>query len=380
MIYLDNAATSLIKPKEVAEGIMNALNSLGNAGRGNSSTAMDAARTIYDCREKLASLFNAEDVSRIVFTSNSTEALNIGIQCGLSSGDKVLTSVLEHNSIIRPLHYMEEKGVNVTYVGADKLGNINYDELFSLVDKDTKMVILTHASNLTGNLVDIANVGNIIKDINPNVLFLVDASQTAGVYEIDVQKCKIDILCFTGHKGLLGPQGTGGMYVRTGVKLRPFKLGGTGVETYNPNMPEVYPTHLEAGTLNGHGIAGLLGALNYLEKTGIENIREKELEYMWQFYNGIKDTKNITIYGDFNVGERAPVVTFNIGNYDSAEVADTLLNDYNIICRAGGHCAPKMHESLGNKDQGAVRFSFSHNNTKEEIETAIKAVNELAKL
>ena len=238
------------------------------------------------------------------------------------------------------------------------------------------MIVCTNGSNLTGNYVDVGKIGEIAH--KRGVLFVVDASQTAGVFPIDVQKMNIDVLCFTGHKGLLGPQGTGGMYVREGIEIRPLKSGGTGVQTYNKEQPKEMPTALEAGTLNGHGIAGLHAALSYLEKTGIDTIRRREQELMRKFYEGVKDISEVTVYGDFDQKERCAVVTLNIGDYDSGEVSDALLMDYEISTRSGGHCAPLMHEALGTVEQGAVRFSFSHYNTEEEVEMAIRAVRELA--
>ena len=210
------------------------------------------------------------------------------------------------------------------------------------------------------------------------VLLIVDASQTAGVFPIDVQKMNIDVLCFTGHKGLLAPQGTGGLYVREGLTVQPLLSGGSGVQTYNKKHPVEMPTALEAGTLNGHGIAGMNAALAYLEETGIDTIREREQELMWKFYEGVKDIPNVTVYGDFSTKNRCAIVALNIGDYDSAEVSDELLTEYGISTRPGGHCAPLAHEALGNVEQGAVRFSFSHYNTDEEIETAIRAIEELA--
>ena len=207
---------------------------------------------------------------------------------------------------------------------------------------------------------------------------MVDASQTAGVYPINVKEMNIDILCFTGHKSLLGPQGTGGLYVREGVMIRPLKVGGSGIKTYSKTHPAEMPTALEAGTLNGHGIAGLHAALGYLEKTGIDTIREREQEQMWKFYEGVKDIPEVKVYGDFSTKNRCAVVTLNIGDYDSSEVSDALLMDYEISTRSGGHCAPLMHEALGTVEQGAVRFSFSHYTTEEEIEVAIHAIRELS--
>lgn len=376
MIYMDNAATTMRKPEEVIEAVVGAMNSMGNAGRGAHSASLSASRVIYNTREALARFFGAESPKQIVFTNNSTESLNIAIKGLLEPGDHVVTTMLEHNSVLRPLYEMEEKGVSLTIVKSNLKGTISYEELEEAVQENTKAIICTNASNLTGNYVDVKRVGEIAK--RKDVLLVVDASQTAGVYPIHVKEMNIDVLCFTGHKSLLGPQGTGGLYVREGLELKPLKSGGSGVLTYSRKHPQEMPTALEAGTLNGHGIAGLGAAIAYLEKEGIDNIREKELNHMWHFYNGVKDIPGIKVYGDFDTEVRCPVVTLNIGDYDSSEVSDELLMTYGISTRPGAHCAPLMHEALGTVEQGAVRFSFSHYNTEEEIETAIAAIKELA--
>lgn len=376
MIYMDNAATTMRKPEEVIEAVVGAMNSMGNAGRGAHSASLSASRVIYNTREALARFFGAESPKQIVFTNNSTESLNIAIKGLLEPGDHVVTTMLEHNSVLRPLYEMEEKGVSLTIVKSNPKGTISYEKLEAAVQENTKAIICTNASNLTGNYVDVKRVGEIAK--RKGVLLVVDASQTAGVYPIHVKEMNIDILCFTGHKSLLGPQGTGGLYVREGLKLKPLKSGGSGVQTYLKKHPDDMPTALEAGTLNGHGIAGLGAAIAYLEKEGIDNIRKKELQHMWHFYHGVKDIPGVKVYGDFDTEVRCPVVTLNIGDYDSSEVSDELLMTYGISTRPGAHCAPLMHEALGTVEQGAVRFSFSHYNTEEEIETAIAAIRELA--
>ncbi len=376
MIYLDNAATTMHKPQCVIDAVVSAMSSMGNAGRGANEASLSASRIIYDTREKLCRLFGGTDPKQIAFTNNSTESLNIAVKGLLNPGDHVITTVLEHNSVLRPLYEMESKGVKLTIIKSDQKGRLDISRIGEAVCDETKMIICTNGSNLTGNYVDIEAVGKIAR--THDVLFVVDASQTAGVFPIDVEKMNIDVLCFTGHKGLLGPQGTGGLYVREGVAVRPLKCGGTGVQTYNKSQPAKMPTALEAGTLNGHGIAGLHAALEYLEETGIDRIRAREQELMWKFYEGVKDIPKVTVYGDFSERERCPIVLLNIGEYDSGEVSDALLTDYEISTRPGGHCAPLMHEALGTKEQGAVRFSFCHYNTDEEVETAIRAINELA--
>ena len=376
MIYMDNAATTMHKPQEVIDAVVSAMESMGNAGRGASEAALSASRIIYDTRDRLVKLFHAEDARQIAFTANSTESLNIAIKGILEPGDHVITTVLEHNSVLRPLYEMEKRGVELSIVGCDEKGMPDLAQMEQAVKENTKMIICTNGSNLTGNYIDVSVIGDIAH--RHGVLFAVDASQTAGVFPIDVQKMQIDILCFTGHKGLLGPQGTGGIYVKEGVKLKPLKTGGSGIQTYSKEHPVQMPTALEAGTLNGHGIAGLHAALGYLEKEGIDNIRKKENELMWRFYNGVKDVPGVKVYGDYSQKERCAIVTLNIGDYDSSEVSDELLMEYDISTRSGGHCAPLMHEALGTVEQGAVRFSFSHYNTEEEVDTAIRAIRELA--
>lgn len=374
MIYFDNAATTLHKPQEVIDAVIKAMTSMGNAGRGNTSASMEASHIIFDTRENLAKLFNIKDSSRIAFTCNSTEALNIAIKGSLTTGDHVITTMLEHNSVLRPLYEMENKGVELSIIQADKLGNISYDEIQSLIKNNTKSIVCTHGSNLTGNLVDIEKIGKICKE--HNLLFIVDASQTAGVFPIDVEKMNIDILCFTGHKSLLGPQGTGGIFVKEGIDVTPLKSGGTGILTYSKTQPLIMPTHLEAGTLNGHGIAGLNAGIEFINKIGMKKIREKEENLMWRFYNEVKELPHIKIYGDFSKKERCPIVTLNIDNYDSGDIAEELLN-YGVATRAGGHCAPLMHEALGTIKQGAVRFSFGYFNTEEEVDEVIKIIKNI---
>lgn len=374
MIYFDNAATTLHKPQEVIDAVIKAMTSMGNAGRGNTSASMEASHIIFDTRENLAKLFNIKDSSRIAFTCNSTEALNIAIKGSLTTGDHVITTMLEHNSVLRPLYEMENKGVELSIIQADKLGNISYDEIQSLIKNNTKSIVCTHGSNLTGNLVDIEKIGKICKE--HNLLFIVDVSQTAGVFPIDVEKMNIDILCFTGHKSLLGPQGTGGIFVKEGINVTPLKSGGTGILTYSKTQPLIMPTHLEAGTLNGHGIAGLNAGIEFINKIGMKKIREKEENLMWRFYNKVKELPHIKIYGDFSKKERCPIVTLNIDNYDSGDIAEELLN-YGVATRAGGHCAPLMHEALGTIEQGAVRFSFGYFNTEEEVDEVIKIIKNI---
>lgn len=376
MIYFDNAATTLRKPDCVIQAVTEALCSLGNSGRSIHDGALNASRIIFDTRAALADLFHAESPDRIAFAVNSTQALNTAIKGILNTGDHVITTALEHNSVLRPLYELENLGVQLTILPADRMGNICYEDFEKNIRPNTKAIVTTHGSNLTGNLLDIRRIGDIAK--KNGLLYIVDASQTAGVFPIDVQQMHIDILCFTGHKGLLGPQGTGGLYVREGVEIRPLLSGGSGVQTYLRKHPSQMPTALEAGTLNGHGIAGLGAALQYLNDVGLDTIRQTEQFLMWEFYTQVREIPGITVYGDFSATNRCPIVTLNVRDYDSGEVSDALSAEYGIATRPGAHCAPLMHRCLGTVEQGAVRFSFSHYNTMEEINIAVSALRELA--
>ncbi len=372
MIYLDNAATTLKKPQCVIDAVVHAMNTAGNASRGAHGSALTASRMVYDARVKVADFFSCKHPDHVVFTSNSTEALNIAINGVLSEGDHVITTELEHNSVLRPLYRLEDEGIiQLSFVKADRQGRINYEDFVRLRQSNTKAIVCTHASNLTGNLLDLKKIPH------DDLLLIVDASQTVGSVPIDMEALGIDILCFTGHKGLMGPQGTGGLCVREGVEVRPFKVGGSGIWSYDRHQPEEMPTRLEAGTLNSHGIAGLSAAIDYLNEIGVETISKKEIALARQFYEGVRDIPGVTVYGDFTDWNRAAIVTLNIHDWDSAITADELSENYGIATRAGAHCAPRMHEALGTAEQGAVRFSFSWFNTEEEVRKAIEAVREL---
>ncbi len=376
MIYLDNAATTLTKPQCVIDAVVNAMTSMGNAARGAHETALGAARLIYETRCKAAAFFGCERPDHVIFTCNATEALNIAIFGTLTPKDHVISTDLEHNSVLRPLYALQEQGMGLSFVPADKQGRINYTAFSQLIQPNTRAIVCTHASNLTGNALELERIGQIAQE--RKLLFLVDASQSAGCLPIDMQKQHIDILCFTGHKGLLGPQGTGGLCIRTGVEVRPWKRGGSGVHSYDPHQPAAYPTRLEAGTLNSHGIAGLHAALDYVQSVGMDTIHKKEMDLMRRFYEGVRGISGVTVYGDFETALRTAVVTLNIGDYDSGAVSDELAQEYGIATRSGAHCAPRMHEALGTVSQGAVRFSFGWFNTEREIDQAIAAVREIA--
>lgn len=378
MIYLDNAATTISKPQAVIDAVAQAMCSLGNAGRGATSGALDAARTIHACRAKLARLLGCPRADHVCFTPNSTVALNTAINGVVHPGDHVVTTVLEHNSVLRPLNRLAaEQGVTVEHAGCDASGVLDYDELERLVTPGTRAVVATQASNVTGNAVDVARVAAVAH--TAGALVIVDASQSAGTAHIDMQAMGLDIVCFTGHKGLMGPQGTGGLAVAEGVDVAPWAMGGTGVHSFDELQPPEWPTRLEAGTLNGHGIAGLSAGLDFIAaRGGVEAIAAHERALAERFLAGVRGIPGITLYGAFDQPVRSAIVSLNVGDIDSAEISDALMQGWGIATRPGAHCAPLMHRALGTERQGVVRFSFGYFNTDEDVDTTIDALRDLA--
>ena len=376
MIYLDNAATTLQKPPCVGQAMLDALEHAGNPGRGAHEPTLHAARIVYHARETLATLLYAEGPDCIAFTANVTQALNT-VLCGLvRPGDHVITTVCEHNSVLRPLYRLREQGAEVSFVEVDDTGRLRYEQFEKFLRPNTRLVVVTHASNVTGNLTDLAFVSAFAK--KHGLTLVVDAAQTAGARPIDVQALGVDVLCFTGHKALLGPQGTGGLYVRPGLTMAPLVVGGSGVHSFDERHPVEMPTALEAGTLNVPGLAGLCAGVEWILAQGVETLCAKETALAALFYKNIRDLPNVKIYGDPEMPLHAPIISLNIGDEDSARIADILWEDYSICVRAGAHCAPLMHKALGTVEQGVVRFSFSHFNTEAEVLQAAAAVQELA--
>ncbi len=378
MIYLDNAATTLIKPDSVIEAVVSAMKTQGNASRGAHGATLTASRTVYDARVKIAKFFNFDKPSNVVFTCNSTEALNIVISGLINDGDHVVSTDTEHNSVLRPLYHLRDtKNIDLQFVKANEKGILCISDFEKIISKKTKVVVVNHISNLTGNVNDIKKISDIAHDAG--AVLIVDGSQSAGTMNVDVKALGIDVYCFTGHKGLFGPQGTGGLLVRDGIEIEPFKRGGSGVQTYNEDQPKEYPTRLEAGTLNSHGIAGLSAAIDFISEVGVINIHKKEVELTKYFYDAVMKIDGVKVYGDFSdFDNHAAIVSLNVKDYDSGEVADALSNDYGIATRSGAHCVPRLHIALGTKNQGAVRFSFSYFTTYEELDVAIGALKEIA--
>lgn len=375
MIYLDNAATTLYKPETVRRAVYEAMGTVGNSGRGAWGPALSASRLVYSVREKAAEFFGAWGGESVAFTSNATEALNIAIEGLVKKGDHVITTQAEHNSVLRPLYRKEKEGAELTILPADEKGNFSLADMEKAVRQNTTAVICTHASNVTGNLFPAEEIGNLCR--RHGLLFILDASQSAGEAFIDMQSMHIDVLCFTGHKGLMAPQGTGGICVDPQVKIPPFKTGGSGILSFDREHPGCMPEALEAGTLNIHGLAGLGAAFDYLRETGLEKIIEHEKRLAKLFYEEVKDIEGVKVYGDFSTGERTPAVSLNVVGYDSKEAGEILAGEYQIATRAGVHCAPLIHEALGTRERGTLRFSFSWFNTEEEIYKAALAVREI---
>ncbi|MEG0249572.1 MAG: aminotransferase class V-fold PLP-dependent enzyme [Peptostreptococcus sp.] len=377
MIYLDNAATSKTKPDEVIQAVIDAMQSAGNASRGASNESLSSDRIVFQTRKKISELFNVSNPRQVVFTKNSTEAINVALQGIIEEGDHVITSCMEHNSVLRPLNYLKrDKKVEVDYIHIDENGDLKYEEIKGLIKLNTKVLVLNHASNVTGNINNLRHIGDICRA--KNIIFIVDVSQSAGSFEIDMIRDNIDVLCFTGHKSLLGPQGTGGLCVRDNIYIEPLMSGGTGVHTYDSYQPDRMPTRLESGTLNAHGIAGLGAGIDYINSKGMDKLTEKATIFSKTFFDGVKSIDNIKLYGNYDTQYRAPIVSLNIADMDSSELSAILSDKYNISTRPGAHCAPLLHESMKTVDQGMVRFSFSHQNTMEEVEFAIKAIREVA--
>ena len=376
MIYLNNAATTLQKPPCVARAVVEAMEGQGSCGRGGHASELTAARTVFHTRQALTRLFTFPHPERVVFTANATQALNTALWGLLNPGDHVIATDWDHNSVLRPLHALaRERGVKVDYLPADRQGRLEYDRLVGLLRPSTKLLVGTHASNLTGNLLDVEPMAAFAKQ--HGLIFLLDAAQTAGSTPISMETMGVHLLAFTGHKGLMGPEGTGGLCVAPGVELRPLLSGGTGVRSFEEDQPAEYPEHLEAGTLNGHGLAGLGAAVDFILETGVEAIHAHELALTEHFVRGLRDIPGVTLYGHFS-GDRAPVVALNLEGWDPASAADELSMQYDIAVRPGIHCAPRMHRALGTQDTGCLRFSFGWYTTDEDIDAALSALKEMA--
>lgn len=383
LLYLDNAATSYWKPDAVIDAVTGALRGLGNAGRGAHDSSLDAGRILHRARGAVAELFGAPPAGRgrpgagrVAFAKNVTEALNVALRGLLVPGDHVITSAMEHNSVLRPLHALCSEGVTCTVVPIDERGRLRMEELASAFRPETKLVVLTHASNVTGNVTPIAEVSRLCRE--HGALLVLDTAQTAGVLPIDLTDVPVDVLCFTGHKGLLGPQGTGGLVLAPEVEVEPLLRGGTGIHSFEPDQPRGMPERLEAGTQNAHGLAGLTAGIEYVQSQPVSAIGEAERALALSFHDQVRDLPGVVTYGDFDDPLRVGIVSLTVGDLDSSEVSDVLMREHRIATRPGAHCAPGVHRAFRTVEQGMVRFSFSHRNTPQDVRRAAAAVAEIA--
>jgi cysteine desulfurase family protein len=375
MIYLDNAATTWPKPESVYRAVDECLRAGGNPGRGGHSSARKAAYLLYEAREEIAGLFGIDNPTNISFTHNATDALNIALFGVVHPGDLVVTTAMEHNAVARPLRYLESLGARLSIVTCDTTGNLDLAEMEKAIKAGAKVVIMSHASNVTGTIMPIHQVGKLAARYG--AVFIVDAAQTGGVEEIQAQEFGIDLLAFSGHKGLFGPQGTGGLYVRDGLKITPLRYGGTGSLSESDVQPEFMPDRLESGTPNTPGIAGLLAGVKFIQDTGRQTIQAWETQLSNQLITGLKTINGVTLYGPEQQSARTAVVSFIIDKWDSGALAHHLDKEFGIACRAGLHCAPWAHQTIGTLRTGTVRFSPGYFNTAEEIKEAIQAVQTL---
>ncbi len=375
--YFDNSATSNPKPQCIIEKVQKAIIELnGNPGRSGYKKAVKIDREIYNTRVKIAEFFNIKNPLQIAFTSNASESLNFAIKGAGFHDCHIITSVLEHNSVLRPLHYLEdEKNVTLSFLEPVDTTEELIKNLSSLLRKDTKAIVINHISNVTGYIYDIEAIGNFCKE--NNLLFIVDTSQSAGFAGINVEKQNINILCFTGHKSLFGIQGTGGIYVEEGLILNPLLEGGTGSFSKLPRQPKTMPELLECGTLNTPGILSLIAVIDFINSVGLNKMREHEYNLTKLFIDKISNLENIIIYGDKDKF-RGPVVSINIEGITSSDFAAILDEEFNICTRSGFHCAPLAHKYLGTYEYGCVRFSFGYFNTEEEILYAADAIKEIS--
>lgn len=375
MIYLNNAATSWPKPESVYLAVNDYMRNVGVSAGRSGGLGIKAGQIVYETRELLAELFNITNPTQIAFTANATEAANLGLFGLIKSNDNILTTSMEHNSIARPLRYMQNQGMKVDIIQCNNKGQLNINELAERMQVGT-IVVVSHASNVTGSIVELKRLGQIIKEHKG--IFIVDAAQSAGVEAIDVQEMAIDMLFFTGHKSLLGPQGTGGIYVNPNLEIKAIKLGGTGSLSESDEQPKFMPDMLESGTLNTMGIAGLKAGISFIKEMGLENIKKHEVKLTEKLITGLMEIKKVNIYGPRLDENRAAVVSFNIEGKDSGEVAFLLENEFEIISRSGLHCAPWAHKTIGTLETGTIRLSPGIFNTDEEIEATIAAIYKLA--
>ncbi len=375
MIYLDNAATTFPKPNEVYKEVDKCLRTYcANPGRGSHNMSLQCEMKIFNCREMLAKLFNIDDPLRIIFTSNTTESLNIAIKGILKPNDHVITTMIEHNSVLRPLYSLKKHGIETTFLPVNLKGYLNLSDIKKAVKSNTKALIVNHGSNVLGTIQDIVAIGKLAKSLG--LIFIVDAAQTAGYCDIDVKKMNIDLLAFPGHKSLLGLQGTGGLYINNGLTLSSLKEGGTGSNSESMIQPELYPDKMESGTLNTPGIVGLNEGVSFILNKGIDKIRNHEIQLMEYLTSELKKLSYIKLYGETSPNLKTPVLSFNMERFDSSEIGEAL-NKKEIYLRTSYHCAPLIHKIIGTEGMGTVRISPGYFNTFNDIEALINSLIEI---
>jgi len=378
-VYLDNAATSFPKPKEVITFMCDFYESRGvNPGRTGFDLALEAEQTIADARQALTTFFNGTDPNRLVFSHNVTDALNLLIHSVLGPDDHAITTCLEHNSVLRPMYQHRDRGGDVEFVPFDDDGYVDPGDIAARIRPDTRLVVMNHGSNVIGTVQPVAEVGAICRE--RGVLFAVDAAQTAGVVDIDMSAMNIDVVCFTGHKSLYGPTGTGGMYVAEHVDIWPCRSGGTGVKSALETQVHEYPWRMEFGTLNTMGIAGLLAGQRWIERQGgVSKIYSREMEHACRLRDGLAAIENVRLYCADMVRDHLPVFVFNVEGLPADQTGQLLDVEHDVIVRTGLHCAPLVHEGIGTADiDGAVRFSVGAFTTEDDVERAIAAVEDIA--
>jgi cysteine desulfurase family protein len=379
-IYLNNAATSYPKPEEVYQAVIDCMRNIGvSAGRGSGSRFAEAEKIVYEARTLVASFFGIKDASRVVFTYNATHALNLAIKGFLKGGEHVITTSVEHNAVWRPLKHLERtRGIEITVIQCDSDGKLKVSDVERHIRKGTKLIVMTHASNVIGTILPVEEMGELARRYG--IPLLVDAAQTAGTMPIDVEEMNIDMLAFTGHKGLLGPQGIGGLYVREGIDLEPLIHGGTGSHSHLEEQPPAMPEKHEAGTLNLPAIAGLKAGVEFLMRHGVEKIREHEVALTQSLLQELKKIERVKVYGTMDARERVGVVSFNIDGVEPSEVAMMLEKGFGIIVRYGLHCAPMAHRTIGTFKTGTVRVSFGPFNTDEDVFELVRAIREICEV
>jgi len=381
LLYLDNAATSWPKPPGVAPAMVHFIESVGaNPGRSGHRLSVKAARIVYDAREALARFFNMPDPLRVIFGLNITDGINLALHGLLKQGDHVVTTSMEHNAVMRPLHQKEKFGVEFTQVACEQDGTLNPEQIESAIQPNTRLVVVNHASNVCGTLLPIKEIGKIVRDAG--LLFLVDSAQSAGAIEIDMAGDLIDLLAFTGHKSLYGPMGTGGLIVGKRVdvqELSSLRQGGTGSRSEREEQPDFMPDCYESGTSNAVGLAGLLASLTWLNNVEVQKIQADEEKLCQQMINGLMEIPNIRVYGTHDAKKQTATVAWNMKGVEPSTIGMRLDEEFGILCRVGLHCAPSAHRTIGTFPDGCVRFGLGAFNSEPDVERALQSVARIAK-